>query len=205
MAEENKDKKVEELNQVSPKTVESKPVVVSSNAPVLMEKKKIIQRRVQKMERPNTPQKKKEFESEIISIRRVTKVTSGGKRMRMSVFLVMGDKKGRVGLGIGKGSDVRSAEAKALDYAKKRMVTINLKGTTVPHTVTLKYGSAKIFMKPAAPGTGVIAGGPVRKVLEVSGVKDILTKQIGSSNQISNAYATIEALKMMKLRVNEIK
>lgn len=165
------------------------------------EKKKIFQRRVQKTNRGERGEKqKREFESEIISIRRVTKVTGGGKRMTLSVFIVMGDKKGKIGMGIGKGADVRSAEAKAIDFAKKRMKIVNLNGNTIPHTMTLKWGAAKIFMKPAAPGTGVIAGGPVRKVLEVAGVKDVLTKQLGTSNQIMNAYATFEALKSMKQR-----
>ncbi len=165
------------------------------------EKKKIFQRRVQKTNRGERGEKqKREFESEIISIRRVTKVTGGGKRMTLSVFIVMGDKKGKIGMGIGKGADVRSAEAKAIDFAKKRMKVVNLNGNTIPHTMTLKWGAAKIFMKPAAPGTGVIAGGPVRKVLEVAGVKDVLTKQLGTSNQIMNAYATFEALKSMKQR-----
>ncbi|MEI6887370.1 MAG: 30S ribosomal protein S5 [bacterium] len=163
------------------------------------ERKKIVQRRVQRNDRPQRERQNKEFETEIISIKRVTKVTGGGKKMRMSVFVVIGDKKGKVGLGIGKGADVKSAEGKAIDFAKRRMIMINLKGNTIPHTVTLKMGAAKIFMKPAAPGTGVIAGGPVRKVLEVAGVKDVLTKQIGTSNQVMNAYCTLEALKLMKI------
>ena len=189
---------------VAPAQSSSQPVAQSgggSSSAGGFEKKKIFQRRVQKTNRGDRGEKqKREFESEIISIRRVTKVTGGGKRMTLSVFIVMGDKKGKIGMGIGKGSDVRSAEAKAIDFAKKRMKIVNLNGNTIPHTMTLKWGAAKIFMKPAAPGTGVIAGGPVRKVLEVAGVKDVLTKQLGTSNQIMNAYATFEALKSMKQR-----
>ena len=108
------------------------------------EKKKIFQRRVQKTNRGDRGEKqKREFESEIISIRRVTKVTGGGKRMTLSVFIVMGDKKGKIGMGIGKGADVRSAEAKAIDFAKKRMKVVNLNGNTIPHTMTLKWGAER--------------------------------------------------------------
>ena len=201
-----------EEDKVEPKKAVAYVAPATSNAPQQpqsgggsstggFEKKKIFQRRVQKTNRGERGEKqKREFESEIISIRRVTKVTGGGKRMTLSVFIVMGDKKGKIGMGIGKGADVRSAEAKAIDFAKKRMKVVNLNGNTIPHTMTLKWGAAKIFMKPAAPGTGVIAGGPVRKVLEVAGVKDVLTKQLGTSNQIMNAYATFEALKSMKQR-----
>lgn len=138
-----------------------------------------------------------EFDKRIVSIRRVTRVYKGGKRMRLSVMVVAGDKKGRVGAGIGKGADVRSAEEKAYNQAKKNMVSVNLKGTTIPHQTQYKKGAAKVFMKPAAPGTGVIAGGAVRDVLEVVGISDILTKIIGSNNSVSNVYTTIEALQSL--------
>ncbi len=134
------------------------------------------------------------FDSKIISIRRVARVYKGGKRMRLSVVVVIGDKKGRVGIGVGKGADVKSAEQKAISYAKKHLVFVNVKGNTIPHETMHKYGAAKIFMKPAAPGTGIIAGSSVRAVAELAGIKDILTKIIGTKNSITNAYAALEAL-----------
>lgn len=140
-----------------------------------------------------------EFDKKIISIRRVTRVYKGGKRMRLSVFIVAGNKKGKVGLGIGKGADVKSAEEKAYTKAMKNMVMVNLKGKTIPHEVSTKYKAAKILMRPAAPGTGVIAGSSVRSVLELAGVKDILTKQLGANNAVNNAYATMSALKELRL------
>jgi small subunit ribosomal protein S5 len=140
-----------------------------------------------------------EFEVRLVSIRRVSKVKAGGKRLRMSVMVVIGDKKGRVAVAISKGRDVKDAENKAINKAKKDLVIISLKGQTIPHDVTYKYKAAKVFLRPAAPGTGVIAGGAVRAVCEVSGIKDILTKVIGSKNIITNVYATFEALKSLKL------
>jgi small subunit ribosomal protein S5 len=170
------------------------------------EKKRVMVRRVMR----NKPQsggkkrngrgEKREFDKKIVSIRRVTRVNKGGKRMRLSVCLVVGDRKGRVGIGIGKGADVRSAEEKAFTFAVKHLITIPLNKNTIPHEIVYKRGAAKIFMKPAAPGTGVVAGSALRSVLEVVGVKDILTKVIGTGNPINNAYATIEALQEMKGR-----
>ncbi|KXK26197.1 MAG: 30S ribosomal protein S5 [candidate division WS6 bacterium OLB20] len=134
----------------------------------------------------------------IVSIRRVARTYAGGKRMRLSVLVVAGDKNGRVGAGLAKGVDVRTAEQKALNLAKKNMKKVNLRGGTIPHELTYKKGAARVFMKPAAPGTGVIAGGAMRAVLELAGVKDILTKVIGTQNSISNVYAAIEALESLK-------
>lgn len=138
------------------------------------------------------------LDKKIVSIRRVTRVYKGGKRMRLSVLVVAGDRNGRVGAGIGKGADVRTAEEKAYKQAKKNMVTINRKGNTIPHTLNHKKGAAKVFLKPAAPGTGVIAGGAVRAVVELAGIKDILSKVLGTSNKNSNVYATIEALQTLR-------
>lgn len=176
------------------------------------EKQRIVQRRKQGVSNlvqgkfsPNAQndqgqkvRKEREFEHEIITMKRVTKVHSGGKRMRMSVFMVVGDKKGKLAISSGKGLDTKVAQEKALDQAKRKMITVNLKGRTIPHEITVKFGAAKIWMKPAAPGTGVIAGGPVRKVLEIAGVHDVLTKRLGCSNSVSNAYATLKALSMMQ-------
>jgi small subunit ribosomal protein S5 len=139
-----------------------------------------------------------EFDSRIISIRRVTRVYKGGKRMRLSVVAVVGDKKGRVGIGVGKGADVKTAEQKAITYARKHLVMVNRKGNTIPHEVTYKKGAAKVFLRPAAPGTGIIAGLAVRSVVELVGIKDILSKVIGAKSSTNNAYATIEALTTLK-------
>lgn len=188
----------------------SEPTVSTTNSP---EKQRIVQRRKQGVSNlvqgKLSPQssssdqaqkfkKEREFEHEIITMKRVTKVHSGGKRMRMSVFMVVGDKKGKLAIASGKGLDTKVAQEKALDQAKRKMVFVNLKGRTIPHEITVKFGAAKIWMKPAAPGTGVIAGGPVRKVLEIAGVHDVLTKRLGCSNSVSNAYATLKALSLMK-------
>ncbi len=139
-----------------------------------------------------------DLEKKIVSIRRVSRTYSGGKRMRLSVCLVVGDRKGKIGIAIGKGADVVSAEAKAFNKAKKSMVQIDLKGKTIAHQIFYKKAAARIMLKPASPGTGVIAGSSLRAVLEVIGVQDILTKVIGSNNAINNAYACIEALQNLK-------
>lgn len=141
----------------------------------------------------------KEFDKKIVSIRRVTRVYKGGKRMRLSVVIVTGDKKGRVGIGIGKGADVKAAEEKAFTRARKNLVQINVKGRTIPHASESKFKAAKVLIKPAAPGTGIIAGSSVRLVMEMAGIKDILTKQLGANNPINNAYAAIDALKNLRL------
>jgi small subunit ribosomal protein S5 len=139
-----------------------------------------------------------EFEKRIVSIRRVSRTYSGGKRMRLSVCLVVGDKKGKVGIAIGKGADVISAEEKAYNKAKRNMVIIGIKGTTISHQIQFKRGASKIMLRPAAPGTGVIAGSALRAVLECVGIEDILTKVIGAPNSINNAYACIDALQSLK-------
>ncbi len=134
---------------------------------------------------------------EILSIRRVTKVVTGGKNLRFSVFVAVGDKNGRVGIGKGKAREVPLAIQKAIEKARKNMIQIPIIGTTIPHPVLAKFGAAKVLIKPAAEGTGVIAGSSVRKILELAGVKDVLAKILGSRNPITNAYATMEALKML--------
>ncbi len=138
------------------------------------------------------------FDTKVVSIRRVTRVYKGGKRMRLSVVTVVGDKKGRVGIGVGKGADVKAAEEKAVSYAKKHLVYVERKGNTIPHEIMHKTGAAKVFLKPAAPGTGIIAGTSVRAVIELAGIKDVLTKVIGTKNSINNAYATIDALSTLR-------
>lgn len=145
------------------------------------------------------PKEKGEFDEKIINIRRVSRSFKGGRRMRLSVFIVIGDRKGRVGLGLGKGQDVRSAQQKAVNNAKKNLVAIQLNGNTIPHQINFKLGASKVFLKPASPGTGIVAGSSVRLVAEVAGIKDILGKILGkSNNKINNAYAAVEALKSLR-------
>lgn len=146
------------------------------------------------MRRDNRPQEDKEFEERVVQVRRVTKVVSGGKRMGFRVLTVIGDKRGRVGMGLGKASEVVSAIRKAMDAAKKELITIPMIGGTIPHETWGKLGASSVVIRPAATGTGVIAGGSVRVVLELAGVRDAVAKSIGSSNAVNVARATIGAL-----------
>lgn len=141
---------------------------------------------------------KDQFEVKLVEIRRVTKMNKGGRRMKLSVFVAIGDKKGRVGLGLGKGEDVRSAQDKAVSNAKKRLIQINLKGNTIPHEIMYKFKSAKVLLKPASAGTGIVAGSSMRLIAEVAGINDLLGKLIGSNNKITNAYATVKALSLLR-------
>lgn len=140
----------------------------------------------------------KEYEEKIIALDRVTRVVQGGRRFRFRATVVIGDGKGKVGVGVGKGGDAPASIVKAVAKAKKAMITFPLQHTSIPHQIQVSYDGATVLLKPASEGTGVIAGGTVRAVLEAAGVKDILTKSLGSSNKINNAYATIEALKQLK-------
>lgn len=136
----------------------------------------------------------KEFNETVVSINRISKKTKGGNKIRFSALVVVGDKKGKVGVGISKASDVRSAINKAISAAKKRLVKVPLKGTTLPCSVREKFSAAEIYIKPAPPGSGIIAGGPVRVVLDAAGIRDASAKILGTSNKISNVYATFKAL-----------
>ena len=137
------------------------------------------------------------FEEKVIQVSRVSKKTKGGNSIGFSVVMVVGDKKGRVGVAKGKAPDVVSAIRKGVRKAKKRMVQIPIDGTTVPFRVRVRKGAAELILKPAPRGTGVIAGGPVRAVLEAAGIRDISSKILGTNNQASNAYATFAALKQI--------
>lgn len=145
-----------------------------------------------------------EYEEEVLQIDRVTRVVKGGRRLRFRATVVVGNKKGKVGIGIGKSHEVVGAIKKAINQAKKDLITIPLREGTIPHEVKLKYKSAKIFMMPASPGTGIIAGGAIRKIAELAGIKNILSKMFGGRNRITNAQATMLALrKFIHLKTEE--
>src|SRR3989344_7975319 len=135
-----------------------------------------------------------EFFERVVQVNRVSKKTKGGNKRSLSVLVVVGDKKGHVGVGLGKASEVQSAVRKATSYAKKHMIEVPLNGRTIPHQVLVKSGAAKVLLKPAPVGTGVIAGGAVRVVVVAAGIHDIVSKTLGTKNQASNVYATLEAL-----------
>jgi len=148
----------------------------------------------------------KEFEETVVSINRISKKTKGGNQIRFQALVVVGDKKGRVGVGVAKAPDVRGAIGKALTSAKKNLFKVYLKGTTVPFSVVEKFSAAKVLVKPAPPGSGIIAGGAMRVVLESAGVRDVVGKILGTKNKISNVYATLAALRtitMMKERMDK--
>lgn len=136
----------------------------------------------------------KEFEETVVQINRISKKTKGGNQMRFSALVVVGDRKGKVGVGIAKAKDVRGAIRKSIEAAKRKLIVVPLVGTTIPYSVHEKFSAAKILLKPAPPGSGIIAGGPMRVVLEAAGIRDAVGKILGTKNKISNVYATLKAL-----------
>ena len=141
---------------------------------------------------------REEFEEVIVNIGRVTKVVKGGRRFRFTALVVVGNRNGLVGYGLGKSKEVPDAIKKAVDDAFKNIIDVKLKGSTISHDIEVKYNASRILLKPASEGTGVIAGGSVRPVLELAGIKDILTKSLGSNNSSNVVRATMKALSMLK-------
>ena len=139
-----------------------------------------------------------EFKEKLVAVNRVSKTVKGGRNMRFSALMVVGDEKGRVGCGMGKAVEIPEAIRKGTEDAKKQMITVPLNGTTIPHEVVGVFGTARVKMMPAPEGTGVIAGGPVRDVLEACGIKNIVTKSIGSNNKINMVRATLAGLSQLR-------
>jgi len=162
---------------------------------VKQDRKRPQNRRFNRNKRGREPE---EFEQRIIDIARVTRVMAGGKRMRFRACVAIGNKKGQVAIGLAKGADVTVGVTKAVTQAKKNLTTVSIVNDTIPHEILQKYGAAKILFKPARRGRGIIAGGAVRVVLELSGIKNITSKILGTNNKVNNVKCTIEALKNLK-------
>ena len=147
---------------------------------------------------PHSSGERSDLTDRVVRVNRVSKVVKGGRKFSFSALIVVGDMNGRVGAGIGKAREVTEAIRKGMDVAKRNMITVPMVGTTIPHEVRLKLGAAKIMLKPAAPGTGVISGGAMRAVIETAGIKDILTKSHGTNNPINTVRATLAALQQLR-------
>lgn len=154
-------------------------------------------RRGPRPERPAREAEPSEWQEKVVQIRRVTKVVKGGKKLSFRAVVVVGNGKGNVGVGVGKASEVIMAIQKAVTDAKKNMITVTMLGTTIPHMIVGEAGASSVLIKPASKGTGVIAGGSVRTVLELAGIHDILSKALGASSPLNNARATMDALRRL--------
>ncbi|PPE06532.1 30S ribosomal protein S5 [Mesoplasma corruscae] len=186
----------------------SAPIVATSNDQTQPERRKFD--RKPNNSRGNGPrqfQKQDDFEEKVVTIRRVTKVTKGGRHFRFAAVVVVGDKKGRVGLGTGKANEVPEAIKKAIKEARKNVIRVPLRGTTVPHEVLGKFGAGQVLIKPAKPGTGIIAGGPARAVIELAGIADVYAKSLGRNNPINMIRATLDGLTSMHTgkKVNDLR
>jgi len=147
--------------------------------------------------RDQMPAEPKQYEEVVINIDRVSRVVKGGRRFRFKALVVVGDGKNKVGIGVAKGADVQAAIAKATEVAKKHIIVIAIDKTTIPHDTEVRFSGAQVLLRPAAPGTGIIAGGVVRSVIAVTGIKNLLSKSLGSTNKVNIAYATVEALRTL--------
>lgn len=154
-------------------------------------------RRNDRVNAQGAPREEKLFEEIVIGVDRVARVVKGGRRFRFKALVVVGDKKGKVGVGVSKGADVQVAVQKATDVAKKHLIQVPVHKGTIPHDVEVKLSGARVLLKPASPGTGIIAGGVVRNIIGVTGINNLLSKSLGSSNKVNIAYATIEALRSL--------
>jgi len=190
-------------NDTQKKTV--KPVVAKSVTPftpgaksVYADKKRMERGKFKKKGFGNKNENRDEYEQRIVDIARVTRVMAGGKRMRFRACVVIGDRKGKIGMAVMKGADVTIAVNKAVNKAKKDMITVKTINETIPHEIKSKFGGAQVFMKPAKAGTGVIAGGVIRSVIELSGIKNIVTKIQGSKGKINNVKAALNGLENLR-------
>src|SRR3972149_676959 len=147
-------------------------------------------------------QNQEKLEEKVVQVNRVSKKTKGGNKMRFTALVVVGNRNGRVGVGLGKSADVSSAIIKAVTYAKKRMIDVPITDGTIPYSIRIKKGAAEVLLKPAPAGTGIIAGGAVRSVVEAAGIKNISSKILGSDNKASNVYATFEALQKLAAKTS---
>jgi small subunit ribosomal protein S5 len=157
---------------------------------------------MEKRSKKPMPKEAKEFEEQVVEVARVTRVVKGGRRMRFRATVVIGNKKGTMGYGIGKAAEVQQAISKAVAQARKRLIKVPIYKGTIPHQVQVKFKASKVFMKPASEGTGIIAGGAVRQILEMAGVHNVLSKSLGSTNRINAAKATYQALTLLRARTD---
>ncbi len=187
----------EEVVAKKPAKVEKSTVKVDNPQDRKQGNKKFDKRKQEKV----APKKEdSEFDKKLVEVRRVAKVVKGGRTLRFSALVVVGNKNGLVGVGIGKANEVPEAVEKATAAAKKNLISVPIVGTTIPHNVIGKFGSSNVHMFPAPQGTGVIAGGSARAVVELAGIKDIVTKAHGSNNKINGVKATLEGLKLLRTR-----